>query len=702
MGSKGVGDGQLLWAEQIAMDSMNNLYMAEKSGYRVSKFTSDGTFLLQFGSNVSEDGKLVGISDIAISPNAIYAISDVGGITPRVSRFSDSGAFTLKWGEYGSTNGQMSTPYGVAADSEGHVYVADTMNNRIQKFTSDGTFISKWGEFGTGDGQVKNPVGITVDDDGNVYVADSGNRRIQKFTSSGVFISKWGASGSGDGQFSNPWGIATDSEGSVYVADTFNHRIQKFSAKPNPGDLCTDYGWTEPAPLLGSGYCFVTKWGSYGTEAGQFNAPMGVTVGNGGCVYVADSSNSRVQKFAGDGSYLSEWQIPGTINGATMSALRVNINTAGKVYVVDTVENGIKVFEFDRIYPWLTTSTAYVNASLRSTGITTDELTNITAVEYQVGGTGGTWTSCSASDGAFDEKSEEYSCDMTGLADGVYTVYFRSTDSKTNTSTPVSQSITVDTVLPSKPRITSLGLIFGVPNRDDLTYYFSSTTPRIHGRGEAGARVYFEVNGERYGTTVDENGRWYIRIQSPELERDENTITYYQEDDAGNQSATRTLTLIVGAENFPEWLQIGEEVDSGEEEIPEEETPAEEEEPDEDQGEEQTGEYVTIRILDDNGNPIEGAVVTIDGKTYRSDENGNIQVYGLVLGEYDMTVEHGGNSYTRSITIDSSRDVVTIELVKPKISWYWYLLGAIGVIGAFAVVFILIKRSGRAKPYATA
>ena len=52
--------------------------------------------------------------------------------------------------------------------------------------------------------------GIAVDSSGNVYVADSDNNRIQKFDSNGNFITKWGSNGSGDGQFNGPIGIAVD------------------------------------------------------------------------------------------------------------------------------------------------------------------------------------------------------------------------------------------------------------------------------------------------------------------------------------------------------------------------------------------------------------------------------------------------------------------------------------------------------------
>src|SRR5215212_3402562 len=70
------------------------------------------------------------------------------------------------------------------------------------------SFITKWGNSTDGDGQFSNPQGVAIDSSGNVYVADTWNHRIQKFNSSGGFITKWGSSGTGNGQFSNPQGVA--------------------------------------------------------------------------------------------------------------------------------------------------------------------------------------------------------------------------------------------------------------------------------------------------------------------------------------------------------------------------------------------------------------------------------------------------------------------------------------------------------------
>src|SRR5690606_6703724 len=98
------------------------------------------------------------------------------------SAYAEDLIFNAKWGTYGIRDGNFNSPTGIAVDSEGNVYVVDSLNNRIQKFTSDGTFVLKWGSDGRSDGKFSYPTGIAVDSEGNVYVADTGNNRIQKFT----------------------------------------------------------------------------------------------------------------------------------------------------------------------------------------------------------------------------------------------------------------------------------------------------------------------------------------------------------------------------------------------------------------------------------------------------------------------------------------------------------------------------------------
>ncbi|MBN1438927.1 MAG: TIGR03663 family protein [Anaerolineales bacterium] len=146
----------------------------------------------------------------------------------------------------------------------------------------------------------------------------------------------WGLEGEQTGAFQRPRAVAAAPDGSFYVADTGNHRIQHFGPQ---GD-------------------FLTAWGSFsGMEAAQapegtFNEPWGVAVGPDGSVYVADTWNYRVQKFAPDGEFLAVW-------GATTSAdpgyqfygpRAIAVDSQNRVFVADTGNKRIVYFDSEGNY----------------------------------------------------------------------------------------------------------------------------------------------------------------------------------------------------------------------------------------------------------------------------------------------------------------------------------------------------------------
>lgn len=227
--------------------------------------------------------------------------------------------FSLKWGTQGSADGQFNRPRGLATDSSGNIYVADTDNHRIQKFSSTGTFISKWGTQGTGIGQFYQPYDVAVDSSGNIFVADTGNHRIQKLSSTGDYIVQWGSFGTSDGLFSSPYSVAADSAGNIYVADTYNNRIQKFN---NSGIL-------------------IGKWGMLGTGDGQFSMPFSVTPDSAGNVYVADNYNNRIQKFGNTGTFIAKWGDSTVFNSPSGLAA----DSTGNIFVTDKDNNRIKKFD---------------------------------------------------------------------------------------------------------------------------------------------------------------------------------------------------------------------------------------------------------------------------------------------------------------------------------------------------------------------
>ena len=147
---------------------------------------------------------------IAVDANGNIYVTNVypagGGFN--IVKFNGKGEYLSSFGLAGSGNGQFNYPVGIAIDSMGNIYVADTGNNRIQKFDKNGVYQSQFGSFGSGDGQLNYPTGIAFDAAGDIYIADEGNDRVQKFNSEGVYQSQFGSYGQGDGQFFGPFAIA--------------------------------------------------------------------------------------------------------------------------------------------------------------------------------------------------------------------------------------------------------------------------------------------------------------------------------------------------------------------------------------------------------------------------------------------------------------------------------------------------------------
>jgi sugar lactone lactonase YvrE len=195
---------------------------------------------------------------------------------------------------------QFYGPSGVAVDSAGNVYVADTYNHTIREVTSSGvvtTLAGSPGQAGSADGtasaaQFDQPYGAAVDSTGNVYVADTFNHTIRKVTSGGVVTTLAGSpgqAGSADGtgsaaRFFYPIGVAVDSTGSVYVADQLNDTIRKVTS----GGLVTTLGGS-PGQAGGADAAGI---------AARFASPSGVAVDGVGNLYVADAGNNAIRKGA--------------------------------------------------------------------------------------------------------------------------------------------------------------------------------------------------------------------------------------------------------------------------------------------------------------------------------------------------------------------------------------------------------------------
>jgi DNA-binding beta-propeller fold protein YncE len=121
---------------------------------------------------------------------------------------------------------QLNDPQGVAVDSQGNLYVADTGNRRVVKLSQAGQVLAEW-RLGAEDRSA--PAGIALDSDSNVYVADWQAGQVFKLAPTGLLLAQWGAPGDGPGAFDGPRALAVDADGNVYVADSGNQRVQKLA-----------------------------------------------------------------------------------------------------------------------------------------------------------------------------------------------------------------------------------------------------------------------------------------------------------------------------------------------------------------------------------------------------------------------------------------------------------------------------------------
>jgi len=211
----------------MSIDRDGNLAVADTHYNQVLFYSPEGELLRKMGlGHGPGPGQLGLVTDVVEDSAGNYYVSEYGELD-RVTKFTHDGQFVLQWGEHGEGPGQFSRPQGLEIDDQDRVWVADSANHRIQVFDSQGKRLFSWGEEGPGLGQLEYPYNLVLDGEGHVYVCELGNCRIQKFTLDGRSLGAWGTAGDGEGQLNRPWALARDSQGRIHILDSENHRVQR-------------------------------------------------------------------------------------------------------------------------------------------------------------------------------------------------------------------------------------------------------------------------------------------------------------------------------------------------------------------------------------------------------------------------------------------------------------------------------------------
>jgi YD repeat-containing protein len=238
-GAMGSANGLFNEPRGIAVDPAGNVWVADKGNYRIQEFNAKGEFIRKFGTAGNGNGQFGRLRGVAVdSEDHVWTIEmgTEGTGKPRVQEFTSEGTYIRQFGSEGTGAGQFKEPQGIAVDAKGNVWVADTANKRVQKFSSQGQYLYSFGAPGSGEGQLVAPSGIAADKGGNVWVADSSNNRITEFSPEGIFLRQFGTAGSGVDQVAGPKGLTLDSLGNFWVADTANNRAAEWLQTSLPPD----------------------------------------------------------------------------------------------------------------------------------------------------------------------------------------------------------------------------------------------------------------------------------------------------------------------------------------------------------------------------------------------------------------------------------------------------------------------------------
>ena len=242
------GGGMFVWPHGMDVDAEGNVWVTDAvaskrmpegtRGHQVVKFSPEGEVLMVLGTPGKPGAgpdHFDRPSDVVVADNGDIFVADGHSAkgNNRVVKFSSDGTYMMEWGSTGYAPGEFRQLHAIAIDKRGRIFVADRQNNRIQIFDQEGTFIAQWTQFGR-------PSGIYFDEHDSIYVADSESDDVQNpgwemGIRIGDALSGWVRYfvllPAGDPRIVKGNGaefVAVDHEGNMYGGEPSTRKLQKY------------------------------------------------------------------------------------------------------------------------------------------------------------------------------------------------------------------------------------------------------------------------------------------------------------------------------------------------------------------------------------------------------------------------------------------------------------------------------------------